>query len=176
MKYFIGYLIKGQAKEYQEELINKISEKFNIRNLNEHVPAHFTIKSPFNTNDIKHVEKILKRFCSKEKTFKIRINNIGNFNRRVVYLGGEFSSESTGTFRRLADKLRTIPWMRFEKYDLLEDNFHSTLARAKDSNQFKEIMNFLYEERPDLDADFDNITIFQKGKDNWKVYKKFPLK
>ncbi|MDH3352871.1 MAG: 2'-5' RNA ligase family protein [Nanoarchaeota archaeon] len=176
MKYFIGYLIKGQAKEYQEKLIDKISEGFNVRNLNEYIPAHFTLKSPFSTNDIKHVEKILKVFCSKEKSSKIRIDSIGNFNRRVIYLGGELSLETIGTLRRLIDKLRTIPWMRFDKFDLVEDNFHSTLTRAKDSNQFKEIMNFLYKEKPDFDVDFDNIAILRREKDRWVIHKEFAIK
>lgn len=174
MRYFIGYLIKGEAREYQENLIDRISEKFDVRNLNGYIPAHFTLKSPFETENISQIEKLLRDFSQKEASFNIKINSIGHFDRRVIYLNGE-SSQANKTSRKLIKELRKINWMKFHKYDLVEDNFHSTLARAKSPRQFEDIMNFLSEEKPDFDLRFDNITIFQKGKENWEVYREFLL-
>ena len=90
MKYFIGCLIKGDVKKYQEKLIDKISKNFGVRNLNEHIPAHFTLKAPFEAKHIDSIKKLLKKFSLKEKRSRIKIDGIGNFHRRVIYLKGGF--------------------------------------------------------------------------------------
>ena len=173
MRYMIGYLIKGEAKEYQENLIDSISEEFGTRNLNEHIPAHFTLKSPFETENIGEVEKVLEEFCKGEKKSEMNIGGIGSFNRRVIFIGGEFSEEGLETFRRFIERLREIEWMEFGKHDLEEGNLHSTLARAKDPEQFEEIMKFLLKEKKFFDVEFDNVAILEKSEDGWNVYREF---
>jgi len=174
MRYFIGYLIKGEAKKYQEKLIDKICAEFNVRNLNDHVPAHFTLKSPFDTEDISEVEKLLEKFCKGEKVSDIKIGGIGSFDKRIIFLDGE-SIEGEKTFRGLIQELRKIDWMQFRKYELTDVNFHSTLARARDKNQFVEIMKFLENEKSLFELKFDNIAIFENVGGKWGVYREFSL-
>jgi 2'-5' RNA ligase len=174
MRYFIGYLIKGGAKDYQEKLIGRICKKFDVRNLNEHVPAHFTLKAPFETEDIGEVDNILKDFCSKRKVSDIKINGIGSFREHIIFLNGE-SPEGEKTFRGLIRELEKIGWMNFWEYELGDVNFHGTLARAKDKKQFVEIMGFLEGERPSFDLMFDNIAIFENVDGKWRVYREFKL-
>ena len=176
MKYLIGYQIKGEARIYQEKLIEKICKNFKVSNLNEHIPAHFTLKSPFETKNINLIERLLKDFSNKEKSSYNKINGIGSFNERIIYLNGILSHEAKNTFRGLISELQKIDWMEFGDYDLREDNFHSTLARAKDKKQFYNIMDFLSKEKPYFKMNFDNIAIFEKTNDHWEVYKEFKIK
>lgn len=173
MKYMIGYLIKGEAKEYQEGLIDRISGKFGTRNLNGHIPAHFTLKSPFETDDINEVERLLEEFCRGEESSDMKIEGIGSFHDRVIFIVGEFSNEGIETFRRLIKELGKIDWMEFHKYDLEEGTLHSTLARAKDIEQFGDIMRFLSDKKKCFDVEFDNIVILVKGENGWNIYREF---
>ena len=175
MKYFIGSLIKGEAEKYQRELIDKICGKFDVRNLNGYIPAHFTLKSPFETDDIGLVEELLERVCGEGKVSGVRIGGIGNFHKRVIYLKGVLSDGAIEFLKRLNGELRKIGWMEFTKYDLTEGDLHSTLARARSVEQFDEIMEFLADERPDFEIGFDNVVIFRKGEEGWEVYREFGL-
>jgi 2'-5' RNA ligase len=175
MRYFIGYLIMGAAKEYQEKLIRKICGEFDVRNLNEHVPAHFTLKSPFETEEISEVEKLLEKFCKGEKVSDIKVDRIGSFEERIIFLDGEPSNGAENTFNGLIEELRKIDWMEFRKYELSDVNFHSTLARARSPEQFKEIIKFLKNEKMAFELKFDNIAIFENVGRKWKVYREFRL-
>jgi len=176
MRYFIGYLVRGEIKKYQEKLIDRISENFDIKNLNNYVPAHFTLKAPFETENINLIEKLIEKLSLKNKQSPIWIDGIDNFNKRIIYLKGIFSLGALETFRELNSQLREIGWMKFGKYDLDEGNFHSTLVRAKSERQFADIMKFLSDENPYFKFKFDNISIFCKRGKKWEIYKKFELK
>ncbi len=175
MKYFIGHLIKGEAKKYQEKLISEISSNFCIRSLNGFVPAHFTVKAPFESYDVSPIEELLGEVCGRGKVSDVKIDGIGNFHKRIIYLNGRSSSGVVKFIDGLNDELRKIGWMQFGKYDLIEDNLHGTLARVKDNKQFDDVMGFLANERPYFEFGFDNISIFQKRKNGWEVYKEFKL-
>ncbi len=186
MRYFIGCLIKGKAEKYQKILIDKICGKFNVRNLNDYIPAHFTLKAPFETDDIGSVEELLERVCGKGKVSTdsqhknlqaggVRIDGIGNFHRRVIYLNGKPSSGVLEFLRELNDGLRGISWMEFSRYDLTEGNLHSTLVRVKDYGQFEDVMKFLSDEKPFFKFEFDNVVIFRKRGSVWEVYREFEL-
>jgi 2'-5' RNA ligase len=176
MRYFIGCLIRGEAKDYQERLIDRICKRFDIRNLNKHIPAHFTLKAPFESDDIGEVEELLSRVCGEGEVSSIEIDEIGNFHKRVIFLRGRPSSGVVEFLGRLNDGLRKIEWMKFEKHDLNEGNLHSTLARVRDVKQFDDIMRFLASERPCFKFGFDNVVIFRKRGNVWEVYREFGLR
>lgn len=175
MKYFIGYLIGGDAKKYHEDLVDQISEKFGTRNLNEYIPVHFTLKSPFETEDIGPVESLLEKFCEEERSSGIWLGDVDGFDKKIIYLNGEFSSEAMGTFKRLLKKLGGIEGIRFKEYEPKTDNFHSTLARAEDPKQFDQIVEFLSDRVSRYELDFDNIAILSRGEKKWEIYRKFEL-
>jgi len=174
-KYMIGYLLEGSVEKYHRGLTNEISREFDVRNLNEYIPPHFTLKSPFETVDIGSIENILERFCEEERSSEIEIRDIGSFNKNIIYLNGEFSPEAIGSFGRLSTKLKSIDWIELGRYDLKTDNFHSTLVRAESSKQFNDIMTFLSNRNPYYKMQLDNITILEKYKQGWEVYRKFEL-
>ncbi len=174
MRYFIGCLVRGKAETYQQDLIENICRRFDVRNLNNHVPAHFTLKSPFQTENISVIEGLLCEFCAQQKAAKIVIDGIGSFGEHIIFLDGT-SKDGEQVFRRLIKELQKIEWMQFREYELTDVNFHSTLARSRDKKQFEKIMQFLESEKPIFDVQFDNITIFANIEGKWSVYREFRL-
>lgn len=49
MRYVIVYLIKGEALSFHEELVGNICSQFKVKR--QRLPAHFTIKVPFETTN-----------------------------------------------------------------------------------------------------------------------------
>lgn len=179
MKYSIVYLLGGEAKKYQENLMKDISERFNVQNLNEKIMPHITFKSPFRTDDISDLEKRLDKFTRKNKSSEISINGFGSFNEEVLYLNVEFSERAKKTFRRLNKKISDLDYIDFNEYDNLEDNFHSTLAITENRNKFNKIKNYLEDNyNPGFDLDFDNIAVIKKHelKREWEIDKIYNLK
>ena len=62
MKYFIGYVIKGEAGEYLYNLTREISTRFNVFALHKWAPPHITLKIPFDTPYIDDVSKVIEQF------------------------------------------------------------------------------------------------------------------
>ncbi len=176
MRYFIGLLIKGEAGLYHKKLVEKICGELDTRNLNKYVSAHFTLKSPFETGDISEVEKVIRDFCGNEKSSNIKIAGIGNFDEKIIFLDGKPSDEAEGVFRRLILELRKFEWMKFRDYEFTDVNFHATLARSQNKDEFIEIRKLLPCEDPQFNVRFDNIAIFQHDNNRWKVYREFVLK
>lgn len=69
MKYNIRYLIKGEAEQFQQELMHEIEEKFDVHKaLHKKQQAHITLKYSFQANDteIQELEEVLQQFCAKK--------------------------------------------------------------------------------------------------------------
>ncbi|MFA5953211.1 MAG: 2'-5' RNA ligase family protein [Candidatus Pacearchaeota archaeon] len=178
MKYIIVYLIRGEAGKYHKMLVNNFSKKFKIKNLNYHIQTHITLKYPFETKNIKDIEKVLMNFSKVQKSSLIKIKKIGHFRNHVLYLKTEFSKDSKLLFSNLIKILINIPRMRERKIDLIaRDNFHATLGYAKSEVQFKEMWDFLKTKHFKFNVLFDNITILKKNdKDRWRIHKIFEIK
>jgi len=175
MEYLIVYLIRGRAKRYHKDLINEISSKFKIRNLNNHMMSHTTLKAPFKIKEIKKVENFLNSFCKKQKLSKIKIDGFGNFGKHVFYLNILFSKKASKIYKSLLVELKKFKEISFGEYDWL-GTFHSTICYVKDENQFKKIQNFVKGRNPKYLLYLDNITILKEFKGNWKIHKTFKIK
>jgi len=175
MKYVIVYLIKGRAKKYQERLTNEISSKFKIRNLNNHISPHITLKTPFKKNNIKDIENFLDKFSKKKKKFKIKICRFGSFKNKVIYLNIVTDRNYFRFQGDLIESLSNNKLVYIRKIDLSYKP-HATIGFAKNPMQFKKIMDFFAKYNPNFTLNFDNITILKKPKNKWILYKEFNLK
>jgi hypothetical protein len=61
MRYVIVCLIKGEALAFHEKLVEDICEKFKVKR--QRLPAHFTIKAPFETEKILELESLVESYC-----------------------------------------------------------------------------------------------------------------
>jgi len=175
MQYVIVYLIKGKPKIYQQGLINELSRKFNLHNLNKHIPPHVTLKLPFSTKNIKVIEKLILNICKDSKKYPVKIKGFGNFGKEALFLDIKFSFKAKRIYKKLLKELKKIKWVSFNQYDGL-GTFHATLAYAKNKKQFSYIMKYLQKRKPSYDLEFDNISLLKKIGKNWKIYKVFEIK
>ncbi len=178
MKYAIVYSLDEDTKRYQNELVNDISQKFKTKNLNKKINPHITFKSPFETEYTGELEKTLDSFTKATKKSKIILNGFGNFEEKVLYINAIFPEKSKKTFRRFMKSISGLDFVDFNEYDLIEDNFHSTIALPEDRKKFYEIKKYLIneKERPIFVLDLDNITIIKKESGLWKDYMRFDIK
>lgn len=179
MKYTIVYLLKGKAKNYHRSLVNEISSKFKIKNLNRNIDSHLTLKIPFRTNKIKELEKILAKFSKTQKNSKIDLKRISYFHKRVIYMKAEFSKQSEKAYKLFLKELKKISWLKWRKDDKnlrKLGRFHATLGFARNDRQFKNIWNYLKKKKFNFEQSFDSISILKKPGKRWQTYKTFKFK
>ena len=178
MKYFIAYLLKGKAEKYHRDLAKKISEKFKLKLLSERIPAHFTLKAPFETEKIGEIEKVIERVSVRHKAAKLRMGGFSQFHKRVVFLDAKAIMKATivEIHKDLIRELKKIKWLKWRgRYDG-KLSLHATLAYTTKRN-FDDIWAFLSEqEKKQFDAMFDNIAIMKKVDGKWRVYKEYSLR
>ncbi len=174
MKYFIAYLLSGEVKTAHEALTNEITDRFGVFRLNDHIPPHVTLKSPFETDHIDDVEKTLSSFADHYPRAEMRLWGFGAFGREVLYIPVLASQEARSTIHHFTKVLRTIQWMQFEEFDI-EKKLHATVAHRGIEEKFDEIWNFLSTQKFEFSVELDNVSILKKERDRWAVHQTYPL-
>lgn len=175
MKYAVVYLIRGKAGKYQQKLVRDIGPKFGENYMIENpLPAHVTLKSPFETKSSKKLESVLEEFSEKYHSSDIKIRGFGNFNKFVAYMNVKFSKSAFKLQKDLIKKISKlgIPANEYDK----KHKPHATIAYGNTKESFDKIWNYLKTlTKPKFDLKFDNITILKKEK-YWKIYKVYEIK
>jgi len=176
-KYSIFYLLKGNAKNYRNKLVKEVGPTFGERYVfDSKLPAHITLKVPFETNDIKNIEENLKEFVKNHKESKIKIIEFGHFRRFVAFLKFEFSKNALSIQKDLINSLNKIKDISISKTDK-QWHPHATISYGNTKKSFNGIWEHLKKlKRPYFEIMFDNITIMKKSGKYWKIHKKFKLK
>lgn len=177
-KYFIAYLIKGDAKEYHLRLSKKIAETFGIFNVSDVIGPHITLKYfniLLNEQQVKELEKLLKNFCENHHKAKLKLQGIGQFENKVLFMKVKPSEEMKLLYRNLVKELEKLSWITWNEFDKENIHFHATLAEKNIEPKFEEIYKFASKKKPNFDLEFDNICILKKPKDKWILHKKFKL-
>lgn len=176
-KYSIFYLFNGEARKYQEKLVKEIGPKFGENYVIESkLPAHITLKSPFEIGDIKPVEKVLEEFVKKQKKAKVEIIGFGNFRRFVAFLEFKFSEKAMKIQSEMIKELNKIKEIMMHEYDRVWHP-HSTISYGNTPESFDKIWGALMQlEKPKFEIELDNITLMKKGKKYWKIHREFKLK
>jgi 2'-5' RNA ligase len=176
MKYVLVYLIRGKVERYHQKLVKEVGPKFGERYMIENpLPSHITLKSPFELKDYKELDNILKTFVKKHKSTKIKINGFGNFNRFVTFLKINTPKKVVKIQKELLKEVKKIKGIDLHKFDLRWKP-HATISYGNTAESFNKIWKYLKTlEKPNFKLDFDNITILRKSKKLWKVYKIYSL-
>lgn len=173
MRYVIVCLIKGEALEFHEKLVSQICSDFNVKR--QRLPAHFTIKAPFETDNIDEVERLTKEFCSNHSAYPIKIKDFGHFRDAVVFMDIIPSKEAVKVHDEYIDALKTVSWLEWKRNEGKGRVFHCTLVSKLPSDKFQPIWDFTENLSCDFNNKFDNISILKWEKDRWITYKEFPL-
>ncbi len=177
MRYSIFYLIKGDAKKYRNKLVRGIGPKFGENYvLDSKLPAHITLKVPFEIRDIKKVEKILDKFSKKHKSKDIEIVGFNHFKGSVAFLKFNFPKYALKVQRELITELEKLKDVSINEHDK-KWTPHATISYCNNRENFDKIWDFLNKlEVSHFKLKFDNITIMKKTGKYWKIHKEFKLK
>lgn len=174
MRYVIVSVIKGDAGNFNNALRTEVFNKFGAKSSK--LPAHFTIKAPFEYNDsIVELEELLERFVSENKKAPLRLKGYDNFDERVIYMKVHMSEEGKYLHDKLIEKMEGIQYLNFNEKDGKNKIFHVTIASKKITKVFHELWNYIQNYPCDFENEFNNISIFKWENNNWILHKEFLL-
>ena len=174
MRYVIVCLIKGEALSFHEKLVGNICSEFKVKR--QRLPAHFTIKAPFDYDDISELEKTLENFSKTHKKAPYNIKGYNHFDNRAIYMEVNMSREGKILHDELFDELNKIDYINFGEKDGKDKIFHVTISSKKIQKIFHELWDYINHIPCDFDCEFDNISIFKWQDNTWKLHKEFNLK
>ena len=116
MRYVIVSIVKGPAGDFNNNLRKDIFSKYKAKSSK--LPAHFTIKAPFEYNEnITDLENCIEEISKKEKATPYKIDGYNHFDDRVIYMDVNMSKEAKKVHDELIDKLSTISYINFKNND-----------------------------------------------------------
>lgn len=175
-KYFIGHLIKGELRKFHESLTSEISKKFNVNDVSKRIMPHITFKAPFEIENIRIVEEIIEEEIKKMNKVKYKINSFSSFNKKVIFLDGDFPSEMKSLAKELQKRLGKVEEITLSRHEGGEEiRFHLTVCYAK-AGLFEKMIDHLKKKRiKEFEEDMDNIAIFKKEKTGWVIQQIYNL-
>jgi len=172
MRYFIGYLIKGQAAEWHINLSDDIAERFNIWKITQKNPPHITIYYPFETENVDCVKDLLKNWLRKNDfAGNVILSGFDRFDDRVVFACVKIDD---AVEKKIAELRKDLEAVVPSKDTILPDQTtwhpHATLAYKIPSEKIQEIWNYVKTlEVPKFQMSFDNVTIFKWDENRWVI-------
>ena len=106
MRYVIVSVVKGKCGNFNNNLRKEVYEKFSVKSSK--LPAHFTIKSPFETDDISLLEDVLDKFSKENYSQPYKVKGYDHFDDRVVYMKVFMSNEGKILHDNLIDTFRFL--------------------------------------------------------------------
>ena len=173
LRYVIVSVVKGPAGNFNNNLRKEVFRELGAKSSK--LPAHFTIKAPFEADDISDLDSVLKDFSSKNKSQKYKIKGYDHFDNRVVYMKVNMSKEGKALHDKLIDEISKIPYINFKKGEGKNKVFHVTISSKKIQKIFDELWDYVRVIPCDFECDFDNITVFKWENNTWALHREYLL-
>lgn len=174
MRYVIVSKVNGPAGFFNNNLRKDVFQKFNAKSSK--LPAHFTIKSPFESDNISDLEVILKNFADKNKKQRYTIKGYDHFDDRVIYMKVLMSKEGIELHNKLIDVLDSISYINFTSTDGKNKVFHVTISSKRIQKIFNKLWDYVTNIPCEFTCYFDNISIYKWENNTWNLHKEFLLK
>ncbi len=174
MKYVVVSVVKGSAGDFNNNLRKDVFNKFGAKSSK--LPAHFTIKAPFETNDIDSLDITLNSFCKNHSKANYQIKCYGHFDNRVIFMKVLMSENGKMIHDELIESMSKLPFIKFDNHDGKDKIFHVTITSKKIQKIFDDIYNYVNYIPCDFECYFDNISIFKWEDNTWKLHKEYLLK
>ena len=171
MRYVIVSVVKGKAGNFNNNLRKEVFQKFNAKSSK--LPAHFTIKAPFEYDDIEELEEVLQNFCKTHKRAPYKIKKYNHFDNRAIYMEVIMSKEGKKLHDDLFDELNKISYINFGEKDGKDKIFHVTISSKKIQTIFDELWDYVNSIPCDFDCEFDNVSIFKWKNNTWILHKEY---
>lgn len=168
MRYVIVADVRGKGGELNHVLRKEVYEKFGARSST--LPAHFTIKAPFEYNDsVEDLKTKLRDFVKDEKAEPYQIKGYHHFDRRVIYMDMIMSKEAKAVHDRLIDLLESFLYVQCNEKDGKDKKFHITVASKKIEPIYDQLWEYVHRYPCDFDCMFDNISMYRWEKTKWII-------
>ena len=173
MRYVIVSVVKNKAGDFNNNLRKDIFEKFKAKSSK--LPAYFTIKSPFESEDISELESTLSKFTESHSSAPYKIKGYSNFDNRVIFMKVLMSQDGKRIHDELIDSLNEISYIKFDSKDGKDKIFHVTISSKKIQNIFSIIWDYVNQFPCDFDCVFDNICIYKWENNTWVLHSEYNL-
>lgn len=173
MRYVIVCLIKNEALEFHENLVSEVCDKFKVQR--QKLPAHFTIKAPFEADDIDELEKATEDFCNLNRKSLIKLEGFDHFRKDVVFIDIKTSEASVQVHDKYIDLLKKFNWLQWKENEGKNKKFHCTIVSRRIKEKFNEIWEYVNRLNPSFDGYFDNISILIWKNNRWETHKEYKL-
>ncbi|WP_333861481.1 2'-5' RNA ligase family protein [Clostridium sp.] len=170
-RYVIVCAIGGDALKFHDRLTTDVCHRFNKKRTK--LPAHFTIKAPFETDNIQEITDILNDFSKANCKAPMKIKGYGAFREDVIYMDVKMSPEAKSMHDALIDKLDKITWINFKYNEGKNKVFHCTILSKRIKDRFKEIWNYVNKYFFDFNEYFDNISLYIWKNNTWILVKRY---
>ncbi|WP_160671796.1 2'-5' RNA ligase family protein [Clostridium sp. C8-1-8] len=175
MRYVIVSVIKGEAGAFNNNLRQELYSKFKSKSSK--LPAHFTIKAPFEyEGSIAELEEKLYDFCKEQKVTPLNIDGFDHFDNRVVYMSMKLTEEGKEVHDNIIDILESFNYITFKENEGKEKAFHITVA----SKDIKPIYQYIWEHVSKIPCEFrssfDNVCIYKWENNTWVLHKEYTFK
>ncbi|MBX4200344.1 2'-5' RNA ligase family protein [Candidatus Parcubacteria bacterium] len=178
MKYFTGFLVKGEAAEFQQKISREVREQFMSEMRSPKIPPHITIFRPFTTEDPKPIKEFLKSWTeSNPKLSKLTFSDFEHFDDRTIFLHVDMDKKTCDAVIALQREIEKITGVHLNSHSVW--NPHVTVATRIMPHEFESIWNRVKEEeKKEFTVPFDNITLFKLKEETreWIVDEIFPIK
>lgn len=176
MRFVIVCLIKGEALKYHEKCVSDVCFKYKVSA--QKLPAHFTIKAPFETDNIYEIENIVQNFVDLRHKENITIDGIGHFGFSTIYMNINLNDSALELYKDFIHELKKLDFLEWRgPHDGQGKNLHATIVTHLNEEKFNEIWDYVkLKYDPKFNLCFDNISILKWDKYKWVTYKQFILK
>ncbi|MGV8982750.1 2'-5' RNA ligase family protein [Clostridium sp.] len=172
MRYVIVSLVDGEAGIFNDNLRGEVLEKFGVKFSK--LPAHFTIKAPFEYDGSIHdLEIALEKFSKENRSARYNISNYDHFDERVIYMKVEMSKEGIELHEKLIDTIDSLPYIDFDKKDGKNKIFHVTVASKKINHIYTQLWEFVSTKPCSFRCEFNNVSIYKWEENTWLLHKKY---
>ena len=169
MRYVIVSVVKGPAGNFNNNLRKEVFEKLGAKSSK--LPAHFTIKAPFEADDISDLDKVLQDFAQNHKAQDYKIKGYNHFDNRVIYMDVHMNKKSKLLHDELIEELEKLPYIHFKNHDYKDKVFHITISSKKIQKIYDELWEYVNNIPCDFDCKFDNVSVFKWEDNTWKLFK-----
>lgn len=174
-RYVIVCLFKDDILKFHEKIVDDVCNNFKVKK--QKLPAHFTIKAPFETDNIKEIENIIEKFVKNNHKQNIKIQGFNKFRTDVVFMKVIPSKEALKVHDNFINNLKKISWLKWKHHEGNDKNkvFHCTIVSRLNKDKFFPIWEYVNKYTPQFETYFDNISILKWENNKWETYKEYIL-
>jgi 2'-5' RNA ligase len=169
------HLLTGEAKAYHTELSDHLASRFHVRKVSDDIDPHFTLKAPFETEQVEEIQDIVSSFVQKEAPEAFTLGGINNFGGKVIYMDAKAPKQTHMLIQRLQDQLKAVSWLHFYPTEF-PVTLHATLCYGNNKQHGAEILAYLKKLKiPEFECTLDHVALMERH-DRWEVVERYNMK